>query len=100
MRSSSRYLCLNISTEQTVRLTNYSKSAVYGEKSGHLYIFTSLKHLMVLLRCIFSGIHLHLNIKDTDTMWGHAAQIFIKVQTLLNHVFKFAFIMFMFCFVF
>ena len=46
------------------------------DKSGHLSIFTSLKHLMVLLRCnFFCASFFHL-IKDTDSMQGHAAQIF------------------------
>ena len=44
--------------------------------SGHLHIFAFLKHLMVLLRCnFFRASFLHL-IKDTDSMSGHAAQIF------------------------
>ena len=39
----------------------------YGE-SGHLSIFTLLKHLMMLLKYNFSGLHfLHLT-KDTDNM--------------------------------
>ena len=48
----------------------------YGIKSGHLCIFTSLKHLVILLKCsLFRASFLHL-IKDTDSMNGHAAQIF------------------------
>ena len=51
--------------------------------------FTSLKHLMMLLKCNFfrASILLHL-IKDTDSMQGHAAQIFFKVETLLINAFK------------
>ena len=57
----------------------YSNTAVYGAgggggggnecgKPGHLYIFTSLKHLMVLLKCnFFRASFLHL-IKDSDSM--------------------------------
>ena len=50
----------------------YSNTAVYEgneyDKSGHLSIFTSLKHVMVLLRCkFFRASFLHL-VKDTDSM--------------------------------
>ena len=50
------------------------------DKSGQLSIFTSLKHLIVLLRCNFfkaSFVGLHI-IKDTDIACRdmHAAQIF------------------------
>ena len=39
----------------------------YG-KSGHLFIFTFFKHLMMLLKCIFFRVSfLHL-IEDTDNM--------------------------------
>ena len=76
-----KVLWLNITSEyKTVRLKPYQlpfillQTAVYGEKwvryikSSHLSIFPSLKHLMVLLRCIFFGASfLHL-IKDTDSM--------------------------------
>ena len=37
----------------------------YG-KSGHLSIFTSLKHLMMLLQCNISGLHFYTLI-DTDS---------------------------------
>ena len=47
----------------------------YGE-SGHLSIFTLLKHLMILLKYnFFRASFLHLT-KDTDSIYGHAAQIF------------------------
>ena len=46
----------------------YSTTAVcmreieyYNGKSGHLSIFTSLKHLMMLLKCLFSGLHFYIN---------------------------------------
>ena len=59
----------------------------YG-KSGHLSMFTSLKHLMMLLKCkFFRASFVHL-IKGTDCMSGHAAQIFFKVETLLNNAFN------------
>ena len=49
-------------------------------KSGHLSIFTSLKHLMVLLRCkIFRASFLHL-IKDTDffgLFWTPVSDVFL-----------------------
>ena len=47
--------------------------------SGHLHIFAFfLKHLIVLLRCnYFRASFLHL-IKDTDSMYGHVAQLFLK----------------------
>ena len=44
--------------------------------SGHLHYFACLKHIMVLLRCnFFRASFVHI-IKDTDSMKGHAAQIF------------------------
>ena len=47
----------------------------YGE-SGHLAIFTLLKHWMMLLKYnFFRASFLHLT-KDTDSMKGYAAQIF------------------------
>ena len=47
----------------------------YGE-SGQFYIFTSLKHLMIPLKCNFSGLQFSSHITDTDSMWGRAAPIF------------------------
>ena len=39
----------------------------------------------MLLKCtFFRALYLHL-IKDTDSMEGHAAQIFFLVETLLNN---------------
>ena len=55
----------------------YSNTAVYGGneygKSNHLSIFTSLKHLTMFLKT------LHL-IRDADSVYGHAAQIFQKLN--------------------
>ena len=50
----------------------YSNKAVYGgnkyDKSGHLSKFTSLEHLMMLLKCIlFRASFWHI-IKDTDSI--------------------------------
>ena len=46
--------------------------------SGHLSIFTLLKHLMMVLKYnFFRAAFLHLT-KDTDTISDHAAQIFLK----------------------
>ena len=56
-----------------VWLTIYSNTVVYmGEneydESGHLFIFTLLKHLMMLLKYnFFRALFLHLT-KDTDSM--------------------------------
>ena len=58
----------------------------YGE-SGHLSIFTLLKHLMLLLKYIFFRASFLHRTRDTDSMSGHAAQIF-KVKTLLNNAFN------------
>ena len=58
----------------------------YG-KSGQLSFFTSLKHLMMLVKCTFFRTSFLHPIKDTDSMMGHAAQIF-KVETLSNNVFN------------
>ena len=57
---------------KSVWLTIYSNTVVYGGneygESGHLTIFTLLKHLMMLLKYKFFGASfLHL-IKDTDSM--------------------------------
>ena len=59
----------------------------YG-KSGHLSIFTLLKHLMMLLKNNFiraSFLHHYHNFTNTDSTQGNAAQTF-KVETLLNDV--------------
>ena len=58
----------------------------YG-KSGHLYIFTSLKHLMVLLKFfLFRASFLH-HITNTASIKGHAAQK-LFVETLLINAFN------------
>ena len=55
--------------------------------SGHLHIFGFLKHLMVLLRCNFSG-------RNFYTLWKTLIACrdmqlrFLKVKTLLNNAFK------------
>ena len=57
----------------------YSNTTVYGGNqygiSGHLHIFTFLKHLMLLKCNFFRASFLH-PIADTVSMQGHAAQIF------------------------
>ena len=52
--------------------------------SGHLHIFALLKHLMVLLRCNFSGLHFY-----TDSMYRGtcSSDFFFQVKTLLNDAF-------------
>ena len=64
----------------------YSNTAVYGEnkygKSGPLSIFTSLKHLMMLLD---RASYLHL-IKDTDSIYTQLKSF--DVEALLNKAFK------------
>ena len=48
--------------------------------SGHLFIFTLMKHLMMLLKYnLFRPSVLHLT-KDNDTIKDHAAQTFFKVK--------------------
>ena len=56
-----------------VQLTQYYMGENEYGKSGHLSIFTYFKHL--LLKLIFRASFLCL-IQDTDSMYGHAAQIF------------------------
>ena len=52
-----------------------------------LIIFTLFKHLIIILKCnIFQGFILH-PITDTDSMQGHAAQIF-KVENVFNNAYK------------
>ena len=73
----------------TVWLTIYSNTVVYWEneygESGHLSIFTLLKHLMMLLKYnFFKASFAHL-IKDTDSM---QLRFFFKVKALLNNAFK------------
>ena len=59
-------------------------------KSGHLSIFTSLKHLMILLKCKFFRASLLHFIKDTYSMYTDMQLnlCFFKVETLLNDAFK------------
>ena len=54
----------------------------YG-KSGHLSIFTLLKHLMMFLKYYFSGLHFFTLSKTLIAC--RAMQLrFFKVETLLN----------------
>ena len=82
----SRYLWLSI--------TVYSITTVYipgGNEygiSGHLHIFAFLKHLIMLLRCKFSVLHLYTLSQTHGSMQGHAAQNFLKWKTLLNNAFN------------
>ena len=59
----------------------------YGE-SGHLSIFTLLKHLMMLLKYnIFSGLHFYTLPKPLIAC--RAMQLrYVKVKTLLNNAFN------------
>ena len=59
-------------------------------KSDHLSIFTSLKHLMMLLKCKFSGLHVYTLSKTLMSCRAmHAAQIIlIKLMETLNNAFK------------
>ena len=58
----------------------------YG-KSSHLSIFTSLKHLMVLLKCNFSGLNFYTLPKTLMAL--RAMQLnFFKVETCLNNAFN------------
>ena len=59
----------------------YSNTTVYGgnkyDISGHSHIFTTLKHLIMLLKCSFFQGFIFLHpITDTDSLQGHAAQIY------------------------
>ena len=55
--------------------------------SGHLHIFAFLKHLMVLLRCNFSGLHFY-TLSKTLIACRDMQFRFFKVKTLLNNAFK------------
>ena len=47
-------------------------------KIGNMACFTSMKRLIMPLKCnFFRASFLHF-LKDTDSMSGHAAQIFLK----------------------
>ena len=94
MQSLSRYLWLN---KQSLRLTIYSNTAVYGEKwvkkkdkSSHLSIFTSLKHLMVLLRCNFFRASFY-TLSKTLIACRTMQLRFCKVKTWLHNAFKLVF---------
>ena len=56
------------------------------DKSGHLSTFTFLKHLMMLLKCIFSGLHFY--ILNTQIACRAMQLRFVKVKTLLNNAFN------------
>ena len=69
----------------------YSNTVVYGGnengKSGHLSIFATLEHLMVLLKCNFSGLRFYTLLKTLIAC--RAMQLrFIKVETLFKNAFK------------
>ena len=56
--------------------------------SGHLHIFTYLKHLIVLLRCnFFAGLHFY-TLSKTLIACRDMQLRFLKVKTLLNNAFK------------
>ena len=58
----------------------------YGE-SGHLSIFTILKHLIMMLLKQFSGLHFYTLSKTLITFRAVQLKLF-KVETLLNNAFK------------
>ena len=58
----------------------------YG-KSGHLSIFTLLKHLMMLLKYNFSGLNFY-TLSKTLIACGAMHLRFFEVETLLNNAFK------------
>ena len=55
--------------------------------SGHLHIFTSLKHLIMLLKCSFSGLHFY-TLSQTLIACRAMQLRFLKVETLLNNTFN------------
>ena len=63
----------------------YSDTAVYEGnkygKSSHLYIFTSLKHLMMLLKCNFQG-SIFYTTSQTLIALGPYSSEYLKVETL------------------
>ena len=71
--------------------TFYSNTAVYGGNeygnSGHLSNFTLLKHLMMLLKYNFSGLHFYTLSNTLITCRAMQLRLF-KVETLLNNAFK------------
>ena len=73
MLSLSRYLTENNNLMTcSSHIMVYSNTTVFGEngygKSGHMYIFTSLKHVMMLLKCNFGRASFLHHITDTDSM--------------------------------
>ena len=75
-----------------VWLTIYSYTVVYGGnecgESGHLSIFTLLKHLMMILKYNFSGLHFYTLLKTLIACKAMHLR-FCKVKTLLNNAFSF-----------
>ena len=59
----------------------------YGE-SGHLSIFTLLKHLMMLLKYNFFQLHFYTLPKTSDSMYGPCSSDLLKCKTLLNNAFN------------
>ena len=55
--------------------------------SGHLSVFTFLKHFMMLLKCNFFSV-LHFYTLSKTLMATYVALIFFKVETLLNNAFN------------
>ena len=55
-------------------------------KSGHLSIFIYLKHLMMLLKCNYSGLHFYTLSKTLISCRAVQLRCF-KVETLLNNTF-------------
>ena len=84
----SRYLWLNI-TIWLILHVGLKQRSMCG-KSGHLSIFTSLKHLMMLLKSNFfsSGLHFYTLSKPLIAC-GDMQLRFLKVITLLNTAFNF-----------
>ena len=70
----------------------FQHSSLWGEneygKSGHLAMFTLLKHLMVLLKYSFSGLHFYTLSKTLIACRDMQHRFFFKVETLLNIAFK------------
>ena len=71
----------------------YFNTAVYGGKSmvnpvTCIAIFTSLKHLMVLLRCNFFQGFICTPLSQTLIAWRDMQLRFLKVKTLLNNAFN------------
>ena len=58
----------------------------YGE-SGHLSIFTLLKHLVMLLKYFFSGLHFY-TLPKTLIACRDMQLRFLKGKTLLNNAFN------------